>query len=89
MAKEKTEYHEFPISHIPSTGQKTGTWKVNKPIVDRNVCIGCKLCQQVCPDSCIQIVRKKSVINLDYCKGCGICARACPVKAITMVKEEK
>jgi pyruvate ferredoxin oxidoreductase delta subunit len=88
--EEKKEVsYELYCQPGSSLSNKTGSWRVMKPIVDRKVCIGCKLCQQYCPDSCIKILNKKSVIDLDYCKGCGVCAAECPVKAISMKEEEK
>lgn len=72
-----------------SVKNKTGSWRTLKPIVNKEKCIGCGICEQFCPDSAIKIINKKSVINYDYCKGCGICAIECPYKAIYMAKEEK
>jgi 2-oxoacid:acceptor oxidoreductase delta subunit (pyruvate/2-ketoisovalerate family) len=72
-----------------SVANKTGSWRSMFPVVDKKVCIGCKLCQQYCPDSCVKILNKKSNIDLNYCKGCGVCAVECPVKAISMKEEEK
>ena len=69
---------------------KTGGWRVQKPVVDLNKCIKCGICWMYCPDSCIKIDKKKgAIIDYDYCKGDGVCANVCPVKCIKMVKEEK
>lgn len=65
---------------------KTGTWRVFRPVVDKEKCNECGLCQTYCPDGTIDEELK---IDLDFCKGCGICANECPKKAITMVREEK
>jgi pyruvate ferredoxin oxidoreductase delta subunit len=65
---------------------KTGTWRVFKPVVDKEKCNACGLCATYCPDACIN---DDLVIDLVYCKGCGICANECPKKAIGMVREEK
>jgi len=89
--KEKEEKEELALFARPGTSirNKTGSWRVMKPVVNKKICIGCKLCQQYCPDSCIKIINKKSVIDYDYCKGCSVCAVECPVKAISMEKEDK
>jgi heterodisulfide reductase subunit A2 len=58
--------------------------------VDQEHCIGCGLCQVVCPFGAIDL---KEVAGKGYraasiaavCKGCGICAAACPQKAIDML----
>ncbi len=68
---------------------KTGSWRDQKPNVDKDKCIGCAQCAMHCPEGAIEIKDGKAIINYDYCKGCGICAKICPVKAIMMKKEEK
>lgn len=65
---------------------KTGTWRVFRPVVERERCNQCGLCAAYCPDNAIS---EDLEIDLTYCKGCGICANECPKKAITMVREEK
>lgn len=72
-----------------SVKNKTGGWRMVRPVVDLKKCIGCGKCWALCPDNAIKIVNKKSVIDYDYCKGCKICAHVCPVKAISIVQEEK
>jgi pyruvate ferredoxin oxidoreductase delta subunit len=65
---------------------KTGTWRVFRPVTDREKCNECGLCATYCPDAAINDALE---IDLTYCKGCGICANECPKKAIAMVREEK
>ncbi len=68
---------------------KTGSWRVNKPIWDKDKCVHCGLCVNYCPENCIPFKNgKREKTNFDYCKGCGICARICPVKAIKMAREK-
>lgn len=77
---------------------KTGSWKSQKPVLDKNKCIGCMRCAAYCPEMAIKFeemtdgngVKKNiiSEIDLDHCKGCGICANECPVKAILMESME-
>jgi len=84
-----------PISQPTSSlSNKTGSWRVYRPVVDYDACIGCSLCAKFCPDACIKMRSQKKhqgeikpVIDLDYCKGCGLCAKECPVKAIKMVED--
>jgi pyruvate ferredoxin oxidoreductase delta subunit len=73
---------------------KTGPWRVSRPITDYNVCIGCALCAKICPEACIAMIdkpglenKKQPVTDYDYCKGCALCAHECPVKAIKMVAD--
>lgn len=65
---------------------KTGTWRVFRPVVDKEKCNACGLCASYCPDG---VIDEELTINLDFCKGCGICANECPKKAIRMEREEK
>lgn len=74
---------------------KTGSWRLQKPVTEHSICNGCKICSQFCPDECIvRLVVDKSAplstprieIDMEYCKGCGICANECPKGAIQMVE---
>lgn len=67
---------------------KTGDWRSQRPVVDKEKCISCGLCYVYCPDLAIVFEGDDYKVNLDYCKGCGICAKQCPKGAITMVLEE-
>ncbi len=72
-------------------GYKTGSWRVQRPILDKEKCTNCMFCWAYCPDTAIVIAKDKSIMvgmDLDFCKGCGLCAAVCPVKCIAM-KEEK
>ena len=73
-----------------SVRNKTGGWRLKRPVVDVSKCIGCGKCWVFCPDNAISLKKKKKAcVDYDYCKGCGICATVCPVGAIKIVKEEK
>ena len=41
-------------------------------------CIGCKLCEKVCPKNAIAVRDNLAVIDYDKCVSCGICATKCP-----------
>lgn len=67
---------------------KTGDWKSQRPVLNKDRCIQCGICYLFCPEPCInQDEERYYVADLFYCKGCGICARECPTSAITMVEE--
>jgi len=72
-----------------SEDNKTGSWRVFRPIVDKEKCTACTLCTISCPEGVIAVSREtKADIDYDYCKGCGICAEVCPATAIAMEREE-
>ena len=53
--------------------------------LDREVCIGCGRCVEVCPHQVFAIAdRKASLKDRDACMECGACALNCPVKAISV-----
>ena len=69
---------------------KTGSWRVFKPVLDKEKCTKCLRCWIFCPEGAIKRNEDNSVeINYDFCKGCGVCANVCKVKAITMEREAK
>lgn len=61
-------------------------------------CVGCYLCEEVCPSSAISIKTSESedhekkvvdsyVIDLGLCIYCGYCQEVCPVNAVFMGKD--
>jgi len=53
-------------------------------VVDEDLCIGCALCEEICPYGAPKIENGKSKIREILCRGCGSCAAECPRRAITM-----
>jgi pyruvate ferredoxin oxidoreductase delta subunit len=71
-----------------SKDYRTGDWRTDRPVTDKDKCIKCGMCWLMCPDSAItQNEDGTFEANLFYCKGCGICVNVCPKDAITMVEE--
>ncbi len=50
--------------------------------VNREKCVGCQQCIDVCPMGAISIVNSKARIDGDNCRECGNCAQVCPENAI-------
>lgn len=97
MSQKEPGWKELPIGGvIEKAGNaekyETGSWRTNRPILDKSKCSSCLLCWIFCPDSSIIVKDGKVVgIDLEHCKGCGICAHECPLKdkAITMQLESQ
>ena len=59
-------------------------------------CLGCGICEKMCPTTCIDIVTvkddmgkdvKRPQVNLGRCMMCGYCAEYCPVNAMTVTPD--
>lgn len=66
------------------------------PETAEELCIGCLLCEQICPDDCISIVvdkrpggkgkmAKSFIIDYERCCFCGLCVDPCPTTPITAI----
>jgi len=54
---------------------------------DPAVCIGCGVCETVCPQEAVTLtvgVDVHSVVDANICRGCGICSAECPSGAIQL-----
>lgn len=68
--------------------QQTGSWRVERPVIDYDCCTRCGLCFVRCPDGSIALDEEGyPVIDYDHCKGCMICWEVCPVGGIEKKKE--
>jgi len=60
------------------------------PITGEHLCIACKQCERVCPDSCISVIphpdvkAKSTQFYIDHglCMFCGLCTEVCPTDCI-------
>ena len=52
--------------------------------VNPDLCIGCGLCEELCPYGAHKIEGGKSKTIAAVCRGCGVCAADCPRHAISM-----
>jgi len=52
------------------------------PVYNKNLCIKCKACIDICLENAISLSNNKISINKNKCIGCGACASVCPTKAL-------
>ena len=51
--------------------------------LDKEKCIGCVMCVDVCPHDVFAMENKRAkIIDMDTCMECGACKRNCPARAI-------
>lgn len=59
-----------------------------KAVVNPELCIGCKVCQKVCPVYAVHVEDRKAHVEDKKCMGCANCADRCPRYAIQMVERD-
>lgn len=70
------------MGHLPAD-----VWQHLLQISD--TCVGCGICEKVCPSTSIHVVNGKAVHTPGYCQTCLACVHACPQKAIGLTIPEK
>ena len=88
------QYPTYKRPHIPGS---RGLHAMRRDEKGQGACIGCGLCEAVCPSQCITVVTTEgpnheklvSSYELDLlrCVFCGFCIDACPVSAILQTPE--
>lgn len=72
-----------------SVGGKMELHSSSKPVVDRDNCCGCKLCEKNCAHDAIHIdEHHKAVINYENCVGCGQCIAVCQYDGVISPNNE-
>ncbi len=65
-------------------------------IIDKNICKGCELCIEACPQDSLGLTSQINIngyryaeLKQDNCTGCINCAIVCPDSAITVYRQPK
>ena len=51
-------------------------------VVNKDVCVGCGTCVDICPVGAISMVDGKAQIDATLCTGCGVCTQLCKFGAL-------
>jgi formate hydrogenlyase subunit 6/NADH:ubiquinone oxidoreductase subunit I len=84
--KEKPATLKFPYERAEPYERMRAkvSWEIEK-------CIGCMLCEKICPSNAIIVIGKgreaEIVYNVGRCIFCGECVDICPTKTIYTTKE--
>ncbi len=76
---EEPNGHIFLKPEIESTQEIC----VGVPKVDKEICMGCNECGELCQYSAITVVNKQVIVFEELCHSCGGCMAICPQGAIT------
>ena len=58
---------------------------VSTLILDKEKCIGCSLCTEVCPQAVFEMQDNKAqIVDFNACMECGACVNNCPSQAISV-----
>lgn len=82
MLVKKPDTVDYPSQRAKVADRFRGALKFEK-----EKCIGCKMCERVCPANAIQIEKVadkefKAIVRMDKCIFCGQCTDSCPKKAL-------
>ncbi len=76
---------EEPDGHIFFKPEITNEFDVTVkiPVVDNNLCTGCKKCVEFCNFNALAYVKSGLLVFEDICHSCGGCVLLCPENALT------
>ena len=69
-----------PIKHL--FGKIAGAILKTRPVLKKDLCVGCGVCKNICPAKAIVIKDKKAVIDRSLCIRCFCCQEFCPKSAM-------
>jgi formate hydrogenlyase subunit 6/NADH:ubiquinone oxidoreductase subunit I len=76
----KLNFLKMRIDRIQKGAPEASQWKA---FVDVKKCVGCGVCQDVCPVGAI-VASESARIETGLCIGCGRCVQECPQRALSL-----
>jgi len=76
----RLDFLEMRINSIRRRSPTVSHWKA---FVDAEKCVGCGMCQEVCPVGAVE-VDACARIQTNSCIGCGRCVQECPQDALSL-----
>lgn len=74
LSKKPIERFSFSVGHAEN--------KMEGYLIT-GACTGCRTCETVCPQNCIDFTSIPAVIRQEHCLHCGNCMEICPQRAVT------
>lgn len=76
---------EEPNGHLffKPTGIEIEKVAIKIPVVDEDLCLGCRKCVDFCKFNALAAIVNKLLVFDDICHSCGGCIMLCPSKALT------
>lgn len=84
-AKEASRLADAKEAHFCVSIGIKGDPHIMKAEIDKNMCQGCGICKEVCPNDAIE---KDIVLCEKRCIGCGLCTKKCPQGAISLKEKD-
>lgn len=72
------------LNEISNWDQSSKVSTLEKPVINKEKCVGCGKCVASCQFKALEIKKNKSELNYFLCEGCGLCEIICPQKAIEL-----
>lgn len=82
------EFRGLTIRQLEKRNGK-GLMETEIPVLEAKTCIGCSMCEKICPHKAITMTEKLPVFDKNKCTGCGLCTSKCPKACLTMAQLKK
>lgn len=84
VEKKSNLFSALLLPYLKRSSDKKKAQKRNAPVFDREKCIHCLRCQQICPAEALSFKEEGITIDTHRCIRCYCCHEICPADAITI-----